>query len=66
MFEKWLKELCFRTPTEQARCLAMLAWNEQQAKIDSLMLEYCPDEMTSEQYERYEESQIEEFPDGIS
>jgi hypothetical protein len=26
-----------------------LAWNAQQAEIDRLMLEYCPDEMTAEQ-----------------
>lgn len=28
-----------------------------QAKIDALMLEYCPEEMTQEQVERWEESQ---------
>lgn len=27
-----------------------------QAKLDELMLEYCPDEMTAEQLSRYEES----------
>ena len=30
---------------------------ELQAKIDSLMLEYCPDEMTQDQIERWEECQ---------
>lgn len=29
-----------------------------QAKIDSLMLEYCPEEMTQEQVERWEENQV--------
>ncbi len=29
----------------------------QQAKIDRLMLEYCPDEMTEEQLKRYEKAQ---------
>lgn len=28
-----------------------------QAKIDALMLEYCPDEMTEEQLEEYERNQ---------
>ena len=31
--------------------------DEQQAKIDSLMLEYCPDEMTEEQLENWEKHQ---------
>ena len=30
----------------------------QQAKIDSLMLEYCPDEMTEEQVKNWEDSQV--------
>ena len=29
-----------------------------QAKIDSLMLEYCPDEMTKEQIENWEKHQV--------
>lgn len=29
-----------------------------QAKIDSLMLEFCPEEMTQEQIECWEESQV--------
>jgi short-subunit dehydrogenase involved in D-alanine esterification of teichoic acids len=29
-----------------------------QAKIDLLMLEYCPDEMTDEQLENYEKHQV--------
>ena len=29
-----------------------------QAKIDSLMLEFCPEEMTQEQLGRWEESQV--------
>lgn len=35
----------------------MRVWNHQQAKIDELMLEYCPDEMTVEQMQEYERSQ---------
>lgn len=36
----------------------MLAENERlQAKIDSLMLEYCPDEMTPEQIENWKQHQ---------
>ena len=32
--------------------------NALQAKIDSLMLEFCPEEMTQDQIERWEESQV--------
>ena len=35
----------------------MRVWNHQQAKIDELMLEYCPDEMTPEQLKEYEAHQ---------
>lgn len=38
---------------QQARRIAA-----QQAKIDSLMLEYCPDEMTPEQIATWDDSQI--------
>ena len=30
-----------------------------QAKIDALMLEYCPDDMTEEQVNRWEANQVE-------
>ena len=33
------------------------AWDSQQAEIDRLMLEHCPDEMTSEQVEAWARAQ---------
>lgn len=40
-------------------CLAhaKAAWDYQQAKIDALMLEYCPEEMTEDQLERWKKHQ---------
>ena len=32
--------------------------NAQQARIDELMLEYCPDEITDEQWEEYQKHQV--------
>lgn len=37
--------------------LAKAAWDHQQATIDRLMLEFCPDEMTGEQVQAWEASQ---------
>ena len=37
--------------------LAKAAWDYQQAKIDALMLEYCPEEMTEDQLEEWKKSQ---------
>lgn len=34
-----------------------LEYNALQSKLDSVMLEYCPEEMTQEQLEQYEKSQ---------
>ena len=34
------------------------AWGAQQSKIDELMLEYCPTEMTAEQMQIYAQSQV--------
>lgn len=57
-FESWLKCVCFQEPTPEAKNLAQCAWDAQQAKIDRLMLEYCPGDMTAEQLARYEECQM--------
>ena len=35
----------------------LAAWSYQQAKIDALMLEYCPEEMTEDQLEEWKKSQ---------
>jgi hypothetical protein len=39
--------------------IAKRAWDHQQAKIDLLMLEYCPNEMTEDQVKEYCNSQSE-------
>ena len=62
-YDKWLKTVCFQKPTKEADDLAKCAWQEQQAKIDRLMLEYCPLDMTQEQLLHYEECQISHHPD---
>lgn len=41
---------------ELAQCQKEL--NAKQAKIDSLMLEYCPDEMTEAQFNKWGECQM--------
>lgn len=56
-FEQWLRSVCFQKPTPEAKDLAQCAWDTQQGKIDSLMLEYCQDEMTADQLGRYSECQ---------
>ena len=39
--------------------VAKRAWDEQQAKIDMLMLEYCSNEMTEDQIKEFENNQSE-------
>lgn len=45
---------------------AALMTDDLQAKIDALMLEYCPHEMTTEQYERWENHQRVVSPDTVT
>jgi hypothetical protein len=40
-----------------SRLIAEYIWNYQQARIDSLMMEYCPDDMTEDQLQEYEKHQ---------
>ena len=47
-----------RLPTDSKECRQRIVQLE--SKVDSLMLEYCPEEMTPEQLERFEESQAQE------
>lgn len=62
--------LVFRTAEEFGDCIRSISntllkqffeqqviINSKQAKIDALMLEYCPDEMTPEQLEEWEKHQ---------
>ena len=42
----------------KVRDLLIKQWEAAQAKIDALMLEYCPDEMTDEQLKRWGECQV--------
>lgn len=37
--------------------IILAAWDYQQAKIDALMLEYCPEEMTEDQLEEWKKHQ---------
>jgi hypothetical protein len=39
-------------------CAFSAAWDTQQATIDRLMLEYCPDEMSSEQVNEWANHQV--------
>lgn len=41
-----------------AMTLARKVWDHQQAEIDELMLEFCPDQMTAEQLGEYERHQV--------
>lgn len=36
---------------------AKQVWDHQQAKIDELMMEYCPEEMTEEQVQEWKKNQ---------
>ncbi len=60
-FENWLRTVCFQKPTPEAHDLAKCAWIEARsdlrAKLDALMLEHCPDEMSAEQKARWAENQ---------
>jgi hypothetical protein len=42
--------------------LARKVWDHQQAEIDELMLEFCPEQMTAAQVEEYERHQITVTP----
>lgn len=46
---------CSSLQDELAEC--RLALDSKQAKIDALMLEYCPEDMTAEQLAAYEAAQ---------
>ncbi len=45
-----------------AMALARKVWDHQQAEIDELMLEFCPEQMTAAQVEEYERHQITVTP----
>lgn len=42
---------------DEIKALLTRVYDSQQAKIDELMLEYCPDEMSEDQWAEYEKSQ---------
>lgn len=48
-FNEWVDRMQIAGEGYNAEEVWDAAWNLQQAKIDRLMLEYCPDEMTKEQ-----------------
>lgn len=48
-FEKWVQKKQANGEGYDAEAIWDAAWQMQQAKIDRLMIEYCPDEMTKEQ-----------------
>lgn len=59
-FQKWFYAAPHRakyTNDTPAYLAAKEAWDCQQAAIDRLMLEFCPDEMTPEQLEEWEKHQ---------
>jgi hypothetical protein len=45
-------------PYDSSYLFAKAAWDYQQADIDRLMLEFCPNEMTEEQVRVWQEAQI--------
>ena len=47
-----------------AMTMARKVWDHQQAEIDELMLEYCPDQMTAEKVAEYERHQITVAPNA--
>lgn len=60
-FENWwaqyLKKEGNEMLTEYEMDVARDAWNSQQARIDRLMLEHCPEEMTIEQRAEWAKNQ---------
>jgi len=65
MFENWWQE---RGGKEESKPFQIVvkedvkaAWDYQQAKIDRLMLEYCPNEMTEAQLVEWESHQRPEI-----
>ena len=47
-----------------AMTLARKVWDHQQAEIDELMLEFCPDQMAADQIAEYERHQITVTPNA--
>ena len=56
-FQEWLKQLPTPEQTYSKRGLAAAAWGRQQAIIDRLMMEYCPDEVTEAQFNEWQKHQ---------
>lgn len=59
-FEYWFNGATYRAKYDKAHPVylaAKEAWDAQQAEIDRLMLEYCPEEMTPAQVEEWGRNQ---------
>lgn len=56
-FNEWLREYTKEHGTPPAHVMAEAAWDCQQAEIDRLMLEFCPDEMEVAQFNTWAEHQ---------
>lgn len=68
-FETWWRENAYRFPQADYGAsdfeeVAKAAWDSQQAKIDRLMLEYCPDEMTEQQKKEWARHQVSAGPEA--
>lgn len=57
-FEEWLKDYTEKHGAPPAHVMAEAAWNCQQATIDRLMLEFCPEEMTEKQFNEWKIHQV--------
>ncbi len=58
-FEQWCAEYELRNHvlSPSVKKVMRKVWDYQQAKIDELMLEYCPEDMTDAQYQEWERHQ---------
>jgi hypothetical protein len=57
-FDEWWESLGKnKRRALSAKDAARLAWNQQQALLDRLMLEHCQDEMTKEQIDEWRKHQ---------
>lgn len=49
--------VCEGMTQDEIKALLTRVYDSQQSKIDEIILEYCPDEMSEEQWDEYEKSQ---------
>lgn len=56
-YAEWYEEICYYKTVLENSAAADEEIAALQAQIDSLMLEYCPEEMTKEQLAEWEKSQ---------